>query len=182
VQRRDRHVVGLTWFRAEARREIREVLLHGQISVDRGSLRHKADHTCTGQTLAVRCASAQKGLSALASLWPFADDRGTHDGRCVMEVFDDTFIPPGLSGMRGASRRCPRCVWTHLHPVGSLDESHWLCESCGHCWRIEHGRLRPVDPIACHGCTARSKRVCMALLQSEFPRFGAGAATGDASS
>ena len=60
-----------------------------------------------------------------------------------MEVFDDTFIPPGLGEMRFAARHCPHCVWPYLRPVHSLDESHWLCESCGHCWYIEHGRLRP---------------------------------------
>ena len=96
-----------------------------------------------------------------------------------MEVFDDTFIPPGLSKVWTAGRNCPRCVWTHLRPVRSLDESHWLCESCGHCWRVEHGRLRPVDPLGCHGCASRSKRECVALLKGEFPRFGAGADTGD---
>lgn len=98
-----------------------------------------------------------------------------------MEVFDDTFIPPGLDKVWAAGRHCPRCVWPYLQPVGSFDESHWLCESCGHCWRVEHGRLRAVNPLGCHGCAARPKRECVALLGSEFPRFGAGAATGDES-
>jgi hypothetical protein len=46
---------------------------------------------------------------------------------------------------------------------------------------IAHGRLRAVNPLGCHGCAARPKRECIALLGSEFPRFGAGAATGDES-
>jgi hypothetical protein len=93
-----------------------------------------------------------------------------------MELFHDSFIPPGLSDVWVNSRRCPRCVWPYLQPVGSLDQAHWLCVSCGHCWHVEHGHLRAVDPITCHGCTARTKQDCIALLQLEFPRFGAGAA------
>ena len=94
-----------------------------------------------------------------------------------MEVFDDTFVPPGLTEVWVIGRHCPRCVWTRLHPVGSLDQSRLLCESCGHCWRIEHGRLRPVDPLGCHGCTSRPKRDCIERLARETPRFGAGAPT-----
>jgi hypothetical protein len=96
-----------------------------------------------------------------------------------MEVFSDTFIPPGLSDVWVRAHHCPRCVWPYLHPVQSLDQAHWLCSSCGHCWRIEHGRLRPVDPVVCHGCAARTKHDCITLLQCEFPHFGAGAATDD---
>jgi hypothetical protein len=87
-----------------------------------------------------------------------------------MELFADTFIPPGLDAV--VVRRCPRCVWTHLHPVGSLDQQHLLCSSCGHCWYVEHGRLHPVDVLGCHGCNARSKHDCIAQLHCEFPRFG----------
>ena len=96
-----------------------------------------------------------------------------------MEVFDDTFVPPGLREAWASGRHCPRCVWTHLRPVRSLDHHHLLCESCGHCWRVEHGGLRPVDPLACHGCASRSKSECIELLRSTFPRFAAGAGTDD---
>ena len=89
-----------------------------------------------------------------------------------MEVYDDTFIPPGLDVVWSSGRHCPRCVWPRLRLVGSLDESHWLCESCGHCWHIEHGRLRPVNVLGCTGCSIQPKRECIALLQREFPRFG----------
>ena len=40
-------------------------------------------------------------------------------------------------------------------------------------------RLRPVDPLTCHGCTARDRRDCVTLLQSEFPHFSAGTADYD---
>jgi hypothetical protein len=96
-----------------------------------------------------------------------------------MEVFGDTFVPPGLDHVWARGRHCPRCVWPHLRPVVSADQPRWLCPSCGHCWRVEHGHLRPVDPITCHGCAARSKGDCIRLLQTEFPRFGAGAACED---
>jgi hypothetical protein len=86
-----------------------------------------------------------------------------------MEVFDDTFIPPGLS--EAMAHHCPRCVWPYLRPVSSLDQSHWLCESCGHCWFVEHGRLHPVNVLGCHGCAARSKHDCIELLHEEFPVF-----------
>ena len=96
-----------------------------------------------------------------------------------MEVFDDTFIPPGLGEWWFASRKCPVCVGGVLHPVRSFDASHWLCETCGHCWRAEHGHLRRVDPVSCRGCVARSKRECVTLLSSEFPRFGPNIDTDD---
>ena len=84
-----------------------------------------------------------------------------------MEIFDDTFLPQGLSLSMGW--HCPRCVWVYLRPVGSFDQPHLLCESCGH---VEHGRIRPVDPVTCHGCAARSKDECIALLREHFPTFG----------
>jgi hypothetical protein len=88
-----------------------------------------------------------------------------------MEIFGDTFMPTGLKEVR--VRRCPRCVWPVLRPVGSLDQTHLLCESCGHCWHVEHGRLRPVNVLGCHGCAEHSKRDCIALLHDEFPHFSA---------
>ena len=93
-----------------------------------------------------------------------------------MEVFDDTFVPAGLSDTWTAGRHCPRCVWPYLRNVRSLDQTHLLCESCGHCWSMEHGRLRAVDPLSCHGCAARNRTDCITLLQQEFPYFAAGAA------
>jgi hypothetical protein len=96
-----------------------------------------------------------------------------------MEVFGDTFVPPGLQEVWARSQRCPRCVWPYLGPVVSVDQTRWLCPSCGHCWYIEHGRLRPVDPITCRGCAACARNDCIRLLQRDFPRFGAGAACED---
>jgi len=69
-----------------------------------------------------------------------------------MKVLDDTFIPPGQTEIWAASRHCPQCVWPRLYPVGSLGETHLLCESCGHRWQIEHGQLRPVGPLGVRGC------------------------------
>ena len=86
-----------------------------------------------------------------------------------MEIFGDTFIPSELTD--AVVYRCPRCVWPQLRRVASLDQDHFLCESCGHCWNFVHGRLRAVDVLACHGCTACAKSDCIALLQEEFPRF-----------
>jgi hypothetical protein len=96
-----------------------------------------------------------------------------------MEVFSDTFVPAGLGGVWAGRRQCPRCVWPTLRPVTSLDQPHWLCSSCGHCYHLEHGRLRVVDPVTCHGCADRSKRDCIVVLQAGVPRFGAGAASDD---
>ncbi len=87
-----------------------------------------------------------------------------------MELFGDSFVPSGLAlTMRP---RCPRCVWTYLRPVSSPDATHFLCESCKHCWHFEHGRLRAVDPVTCHGCAEQSKADCIAVLAGAFPRFG----------
>jgi hypothetical protein len=80
-----------------------------------------------------------------------------------MEVFSDTFIPSGLDKVLG--RRCPRCVWPYLRPVGSLDQYHLLCSSCRHCFHLEHGRLRPVNVLGCHGCTARTMNDCITQMQ-----------------
>ena len=88
-----------------------------------------------------------------------------------MEVFDDTFIPEGLQAVWARSLHCPRCVWPHLRQVGSVDQEHFLCDACGHCWSIQHGHLRQVDPLMCHGCAARSRASCITLMQGEFPRF-----------
>ena len=97
-----------------------------------------------------------------------------------MEVFDETFVPPDLHEIWGRGQHCPRCVWPHLRPVTSAtDQNRWLCPSCEHCWRIEHGRLRPVDPITCHGCATRPRADCIRQFGREFPRFGAGAASDD---
>jgi hypothetical protein len=96
-----------------------------------------------------------------------------------MEVFSDTFVPTGLGDVWAGRRHCPRCVWTTLRPVMSLDQPHWLCPSCGHCYGIEHGRIRRVDPVTCLGCSASSKRDCIAVLQAGFPNFAAGAASDD---
>jgi hypothetical protein len=97
-----------------------------------------------------------------------------------MEVFADSFLPPGPTEAWAPARHCPRCVWPRLRRVDSLDEStHWLCEACGHCWRIEHGRLRPVNVLGCQGCATQAKCECIALLQREFPRFGSQPDSGD---
>ncbi|MCU1464269.1 MAG: hypothetical protein JWM72_197 [Actinomycetia bacterium] len=96
-----------------------------------------------------------------------------------MEVFDDTFVPPGLGDVWFATRGCPACLGTALIPVRTLDAAHWLCDECGQCWRVEHGLLRHVDPLSCYGCATRLKSECIASMQSAFPRFGAGAATDD---
>jgi hypothetical protein len=99
--------------------------------------------------------------------------------RWPMEVFNDTFVPPGLGDVWFATRGCPACLDRSLERVRSLDEAHWLCASCGHCWRVEHGLLRPVDALSCRGCATRPKSECIELFQSTFLRFGAGAATDD---
>ncbi len=98
-----------------------------------------------------------------------------------MEVFDDTFVPPGLGEVWFATRGCPACLGSALAPVRTLEEAHWLCERCDRCWRVEHGVLRHVDPLACPGCATRPKSECIALLATTFPRFGAGTATDDES-
>jgi hypothetical protein len=53
------------------------------------------------------------------------------------------------------------------------DPTHFLCESCGHCWFLEHGRMHAVNVLACRGCAARAKNDCITLLHDEFARFGA---------
>lgn len=98
-----------------------------------------------------------------------------------MEVFDDTFVPPGLGDVWFATRGCPDCLDRPLEHVRSLDASHWLCASCGQCWHVEHGLLRSVDPLTCHGCAARRKSECIALWAWPFPNSGAGLGSDDES-
>ena len=93
-------------------------------------------------------------------------------GRYPMELYSDTFIPSELASVWVAARRCPHCVWPYLFPVRSLDDAHWLCESCGRCWSVEHGHLRRVDPVLCHGCAARCKDDCIEILRRESPPVG----------
>jgi hypothetical protein len=93
-------------------------------------------------------------------------------------MFDDTFVPHELDAWFGA-RDCPACITGRLERVESLDQPHWLCRSCGQCWRAEHGRLRSTDPLTCRGCAARPKTECISVLLRTFPRFGAGSPTTD---
>jgi hypothetical protein len=87
-----------------------------------------------------------------------------------MEIFGDAFIPVTRTD---SVRRCPRCVWSYLKRVTSSDETHLLCESCGHCWQLKNGGLHAVNVLACRGCAARAQHDCINLLHDEFPRFGA---------
>jgi len=89
-----------------------------------------------------------------------------------VDVFGETLVPAALREVWLAGRCCPRCSAAQLRPVCSLNESHGLCESCGHCWRVEHGQLRPVDPLSCQGCATRSKQICLTVLQDTCPQFG----------
>jgi hypothetical protein len=103
-------------------------------------------------------------------------DHGETNKGGVMELFGETFVPGGLRGVLAGTQRCPRCVWPYLHRVASLDQEHWLCSSCGHCFYLDHGKLRGVDSVTCHGCADRDKDDCITLLQHEFPHFGPGPA------
>jgi hypothetical protein len=94
-----------------------------------------------------------------------------------MELFEDTFVPFGLDDVWFATRGCPDCLDRPLQHVQALDASHWLCTTCGECWRVEHGLLRQVDPLTCHGCAARRKSECIAQWALTFPQFGAGPTT-----
>jgi hypothetical protein len=91
-----------------------------------------------------------------------------------MEVFTDSFVPPGLDDVWFATRGCPACLGTSLTRVRALHAPHWLCTSCGRCWRVEHGMLRPVDALSCPGCATRAKSDCIAVFAAHMPRFGAG--------
>ena len=87
-----------------------------------------------------------------------------------MEIFGESFVPSEVTNT--VARQCPRCVWSHLRRVTSHNQTHFLCESCGHCWFLEHGQLHAVNVLACQGCAARTKHDCITLLHDEFPRFG----------
>jgi hypothetical protein len=102
---------------------------------------------------------------------------GEVGGGQVVDVFIDTFVPPGLDDVWFATRACPACLDAPLDRVRTVHEPHWLCTSCGRCWRVEHGLLKSVDVLSCRGCATRPKSVCLGMLQSTFPRFGAGAGT-----
>jgi hypothetical protein len=88
-----------------------------------------------------------------------------------MEVFTDSFVPPGLDDVWFATRGCPACLDTPLTRVRTVHAPHWLCASCGRCWRVEHGMLRPVDALSCQGCATRPKSDCIAVFAEQFPRL-----------
>jgi len=96
-----------------------------------------------------------------------------------MEPFHDTFVRSNLDDVWFATRGCPKCLEQPLQRVRADHEPRWLCGSCQQCWQVTDGVLRPVDPLSCAGCASRPKSECIALLQSTFPRFGAGARTDD---
>ncbi len=90
-----------------------------------------------------------------------------------MEIFDDTFVPPGFADVWSAAQSCPACRTGYLRPVTTIaGASHWACEDCGRCWEAMRGRLRHVDPIGCPGCATKHRRACIVLLQRGIPRFG----------
>lgn len=94
-----------------------------------------------------------------------------------MELFGDTFVPPGFGDAWFASRGCADCLDRPLEHVHTLDASHWLCAACGQCWRVEHGLLRSVDPLTCHGCATRRKSDCIDMWRITSPQFDTGPAT-----
>jgi hypothetical protein len=94
-----------------------------------------------------------------------------------MDSFDDTLAPSGLGELWLPTRLCPACGGAVLRRVRAGDASRWLCVACGRCVRAERGGLRRVDPLECPGCATRARPECIALLQAEFPRFGAGTGT-----
>jgi rubredoxin len=61
-----------------------------------------------------------------------------------MNVSGGTLIRTAERTKQSAARRCPHCVWVYLCPSSSTDHSRWMCESCGHCWRVKHGDLHPL--------------------------------------
>ncbi len=91
-----------------------------------------------------------------------------------MELFDDTFLPLGIGEAWFATRGCPDCLDHPLERVHTLDEAHWLCATCGTCWRVEHGLLRSVDPLTCRGCGSRNKSECIGTWRGALPGFDDG--------
>jgi len=63
-----------------------------------------------------------------------------------MEMFGETFLPPGVECMRAPARHCPVCVWTYLHEIPA-DGDNWECESCGRRFHLDHDRLRLIEPV-----------------------------------
>ncbi len=89
-----------------------------------------------------------------------------------MELFGDTFFPGELGDLWFRRVPCPACGSTSLQRVVAGESSRWLCAACERCWRPEHGRLRPVQPLVCVGCVQGRKAWCIARVRREFPRFG----------
>ena len=86
-----------------------------------------------------------------------------------MEPFFDPMSVP----VSDRPRECPRCGAEPLSLVAECEMVHWLCRSCGHCWRGERGHLRAVDPVSCPGCATKPRDECFVLFAQEFPRFRA---------
>ena len=63
-----------------------------------------------------------------------------------MEVFDHTFIPPGLNDEWAGPHHCPRCVWPYLQRVRTLDQTHWLWTSVQE--RLHCNLPRRVPPLS----------------------------------
>jgi len=95
------------------------------------------------------------------------------------EVFDDAFVAQGLDDVWFATRGCPDCDSSRARTCSRGPLRHWLCATCGQCWRLEHLLLRSADPLTCHGCATRRKSECIGQWALAFPPFGAQTTTDD---
>jgi transposase-like protein len=90
-----------------------------------------------------------------------------------MQVSDETFRSPGLSGVAGDADaqsclrhvferqlgECPACGSPELEPVveNRTPELHWFCRDCGRCWQVELGSVHRITPPVCFGCEQRAR-------------------------
>jgi len=65
---------------------------------------------------------------------------------------------------------CPECASANLEPIVAIatEEVHFLCATCGRCWRVELGYVSRVRPNACHGCPHQPR--CEELYANDHAR------------
>jgi hypothetical protein len=53
--------------------------------------------------------------------------------------------------------RCPSCGSVDLEPVveSVVQDVHFLCRACNHCWDVALGSVHRVTPGSCLGCPGR---------------------------
>lgn len=65
---------------------------------------------------------------------------------------------------------CHACGGSRLTAVFDGEETNFLCQGCGSCWRVEFGWVDQVRPGTCPGCPSRARCLAAKVPYSDARR------------